>query len=203
MRVVAGTVGGRRLQVPQTPRAQTRPTAELVRGSVLNSLTSLELVVDARVLDIFAGSGALGIEALSRGARAATFVERDRKVVEVLRANLESLGLADRATVVTADAVSWLVRGAEGHDRLAERQDSTTARESNRDGAFDVAMVDPPYAFDGWGSLLDGLADLRTGVVVCESDRPIEGGPAWDVLRVKRHGGSVVTLLQLRGAASP
>jgi 16S rRNA (guanine966-N2)-methyltransferase len=177
MRVVAGSVGGRRLVVPDGPRSTTRPTSELVRGAVFNSLTSMDAVDDAVVWDLFAGSGALGIEALSRGAREAVFVDGDGAAAAVIRANLDSLGMASTARVVCGDVPQWL----------------ETA------GRADLALVDPPYRFDGWDALL-GL--LAADLAVCESDRPIEPPGPWEVVRVRRHGGTVVTLLR-RGAARP
>ncbi len=172
MRVVSGTVGGRRLEVP--PGRSTRPSSELVRGAIFNSLTSLGAVEGATVWDLFAGSGALGIEALSRGAATAIFVDSDRRAVSTIRANLDALGLADRARVVCADVARWV----------------------ERDGSADLVLIDPPYAFDAWARLLE---KLHAGLVVCESGGPIEPGERWQLVRVRRHGGTVVSLLQPRG----
>jgi 16S rRNA (guanine966-N2)-methyltransferase len=176
MRVVAGSARGRRLQAPAG--RSTRPTADRVREAVFNALGSLGAVEGASVLDLFAGSGALGIEALSRGAARATFVDSDRRAVEVVRANLETVGLAGRATVVRGDVLSHLVDL----------------------GPVDLALVDPPYAFDGWDTLLEAL-DAR--FVVAESDREIPAGEAWEVLRARRYGGTVVTLLRRREPERP
>jgi 16S rRNA (guanine966-N2)-methyltransferase len=178
MRVVGGTVGGRRLAVPSGARATTRPSTELVRGAIFNTLTSIGVLQEAVVWDLFAGSGALGIEALSRGAAAAVFVERDRQAVATIRSNLAALGLDDRATVVCRDALRWVERA----------------------GRADVILVDPPYTFAGWAPL---LASMRSGLVVCESDRTIAAVEGWEITRVRRHGGTVVTLMQPRGAAAP
>jgi 16S rRNA (guanine966-N2)-methyltransferase len=176
MRVVAGTVGGRRLQVPGGPRRTIRPTSELVRAAIANSLTSLGALEDAAVADLFAGSGALGIEALSRGARSAVFVESDRQALAVIRANLATLGLADRATVVASDAVRWAASA----------------------GPFDVVFIDPPYAFDEWEPL---LSHLDATLAVCESDRPVEPPEGWTTRKLRHHGGTLVSLLERRGAA--
>ncbi len=102
MRVIAGTRGGRRLVAPDG--ADTRPTADRVREATFNALASLDALVDAEVVDLFAGSGAMGIEALSRGAAHATFVDDDRRAIEAVEANLAATGLADRATVVRGPA---------------------------------------------------------------------------------------------------
>lgn len=177
MRVVAGTVGGRRLAVP--PGATTRPTSELVRGAIFNSLTAQGLVEGAIVADLFAGSGALGIEALSRGAARAVFVESDRVAARVINDNLAALGLEGVGSARVADAVTWA--------------------ESQLDAPYDLILVDPPYGFDGWGRLLAALATFPVDLVVAESDRPIEAD-GWDALSVKRHGGTVVSQLSPRGA---
>src|SRR5689334_4958151 len=132
MRVIAGSARGRRLQAPSGDG--TRPTSDRVREATFNALGSLDALVGATVLDLFAGSGALGIEALSRGAARATFVERDRTARTVLEANLAACGFADRAEVVASDA-----------DRLL-----ATAGERR----WDLALLDPPYAYEGWPELL-------------------------------------------------
>jgi 16S rRNA G966 N2-methylase RsmD len=106
MRVVAGSAAGRRLEAP--PGTATRPTGDRVREATFNSLGSLGLVQDATLIDVFAGSGALGIEALSRGAESVTFLERDPRAVRVIKANLATVGLAERAEVVRGDALAYL-----------------------------------------------------------------------------------------------
>lgn len=148
----------------------TRPTADRVREAVFNSLYSLDAIEESRVLDAFAGSGALGIEALSRGADHVTFVESDRRALEALRANLDELGLVERSTVVPGDGVA--ATHAAG-------------------GRYDLVLLDPPYDFEAWPELLDGLTDAT---VVIESDREIELPDGWHRFRVRRYGGTVVTL---------
>lgn len=170
MRVVSGTARGRRLAAP--PGIRTRPTPNRVRGAVFNSLYSLGLTEGARVLDLYAGTGALGIEALSRGAAEAVFVERDPTVVAVLRANVETTGFVDRATVMAVDAFSAL-------DGLIRQQRH-----------FDLALADPPYAFDRWPEL---LALVPADIVAIESDRDIEVSSNLGVHHRMRHGGTVVT----------
>jgi 16S rRNA (guanine966-N2)-methyltransferase len=168
MRVVAGMARGRRLQAP--PGTDTRPTSDRAREAIFNALHSLGALVDARVVDLFAGSGALGIEALSRGAASCTFVERDRVAADVVEANLAHCGL-DGGTVVRADVMRWL-EGARG--------------------PFDLVLADPPYAFDEWAAVL-GLLDAPLAVL--ESDRPIDPPPEWVVTRSKHYGGTVVTFV--------
>jgi 16S rRNA (guanine966-N2)-methyltransferase len=171
MRVVAGELGGRRLVAPAGHA--TRPTSDRVRQATFNALESAGAVEDAVVLDLFAGSGALGIEALSRGAARATFVERDRAALAALRANLDAFGLGrERAEVVVGDAEALLAGG-----RLA--------------GPWDVALLDPPYSFGGWSALLDAL-DAQ--VAVCEAATVVEPPPGWMTARSKAYGSTVVTI---------
>jgi 16S rRNA (guanine966-N2)-methyltransferase len=168
MRVVAGTARGRRLQAP--PGSDTRPTSDRVREAIFNALHSLGALLDARVADLFAGSGALGIEALSRGASSCTFVEHDRAAIAVIETNLAHCGLAG-GTVAGADVMRWL-------ERPRER--------------FDLVLADPPYAFEDWPTLLGAL---DTGLAVLESNRPIEPPSGWVVTRSKHYGGTVVTFV--------
>jgi 16S rRNA (guanine(966)-N(2))-methyltransferase RsmD len=151
VRVIAGRWGGRRLQAP--PGRETRPTSDRVREALFSVLGAG--VEDARVLDLFAGSGALGLEALSRGAAGATFVESAPVALRALRANLAALGA--EAEVVRADARRFL------------RAASTDARQ------YDLIFLDPPYRLAGrLGRELSELLGpvLASGaVVVAESDR--------------------------------
>ncbi|NLN27385.1 MAG: 16S rRNA (guanine(966)-N(2))-methyltransferase RsmD [Firmicutes bacterium] len=123
MRVIAGSAGVLRLQTVKG--TGTRPTADRVKESLFSILGPQ--IAGARVLDLFAGSGSLGIEALSRGAQHAVFVDRMPACIEVIRANLNHTGLASRGDVVRADALSYLER---------------LAREGRQ---FDVIFADPPY----------------------------------------------------------
>lgn len=170
MRVVSGLARGRRLQAPAGQ--STRPTSDRVREATFNALISLGAVDDAEVVDLFAGSGAMGIEALSRGAAACTFVDDDPKAVEVVRANLEATGLD--GTVVRDDVLRWL--------RRSPRR-------------FDLALLDPPYVFgdDDWGQV---LSVLDAEIAVLESDREVPVPAPWRVLRSKRYGGTVVSVVE-------
>jgi 16S rRNA (guanine966-N2)-methyltransferase len=166
MRVVAGVAGGRRLQAPAG--RETRPTSDRVREAIFSSLESMDAVRGASVVDLFCGSGALGIEALSRGAATATFVDDDRTALDAVRANLASTGL-DGGEVVRADVMRWL----------------------HGDAGFDLALVDPPYSFNGWETV---FSRLRAKLVVAESDRKVDVPSPWVVMRRKRYGGTVVHL---------
>ncbi len=169
MRVVAGLAGGRRLQAP--PGRKVRPTSERVREALFNALGSLDAVRGASVVDLFAGTGALGIEALSRGAASAVFVDADRQAVSVVKDNLVGTGLADRARVVQADVLRYLA--------------------DHRDATFDIAFADPPYAFGDWTAL---LAAVPARLVAIEARAHVALPPAWRPLRSKRYGDTVVTL---------
>ena len=151
MRVVAGRWGGRRLAAP--PGAATRPTSDRVREALFSILG--DRVQDARVLDLFAGTGALGLEALSRGAAEATFVESRAPALHVLRANLEALGA--EAEVHRGDALRFL----------------GTARGKARH--YDLVLLDPPYRLAArlGRELSEALPAVLApdGLVVAESDR--------------------------------
>ena len=158
MRVIAGRLRGRVLHAPRT--AATRPTAALVREALFALLGDVE---QARVLDLFAGSGALGIEALSRGARQVLFVERDPRACRALAANLRSLGLAaPQARLHRGEALAAL-RGARRHQEK-----------------YDLILIDPPYAQGRrWEPHLRALLPELLGAhgrVAIESDRrrPLE-----------------------------
>lgn len=183
MRVVGGVARGRRLRAPSGQ--WIRPTSDRVREAIFNVLGSLAGVDGATVVDLFAGTGALGIEALSRGAAHVTFVDRDPVAVGTIHDNLAAVGLAEAShEVVRAEALAWLEHGRPGR----------SARENGRPGtAFDLALCDPPYEFGAWDRLLGALsADLA----VLESSTLLEAPPGWKVRTTKRYGGTVVTLVQ-------
>jgi 16S rRNA (guanine966-N2)-methyltransferase len=150
VRIVGGSLGGRVLRAPGG--AATRPTSEKVREAVFNIIGS---VAGDRVLDLFAGSGALGIEALSRGAAHATFVDAARPALIAIRSNLRDLGLEERASVVPGDAV-------------------TTAAHHPTDAPWRLVFVDPPYRSELAARAVLALPCDRLAadaVVVIEHDR--------------------------------
>ena len=106
MRVIAGSAKGRTLH--SVPGDSTRPITDRTKSALFSILTSQEMIVGRRFLDLFGGTGAVGIEAFSRGAAGAVFCERDRAALQTLRRNLDMTGLADRATVVPGDAFAYL-----------------------------------------------------------------------------------------------
>ena len=156
MRLTGGLDRGRRLKAPRGLR--TRPTAAKIREAIFNILGPPP---EGAVLDLFAGTGALGMEALSRGAHRAVFVERDRNALAALRQNLRELGFADKSTVIATDVRT-------GIRRLTA---SMTADESDR---FSWVFMDPPYV-EETESILGELSQkvLLTGcaVVIVEHDK--------------------------------
>jgi 16S rRNA (guanine966-N2)-methyltransferase len=191
MRVIAGEHRGRKLLAP-AGRA-TRPTPERVREALFSALESRlggpGSITGTRVLDLFAGSGALGIEALSRGARAAVFVERAAAALASLRGNLETLGLGARSRVVVSEAE----RAVEALGRAAER--------------FDVVFVDPPYDTGEGARSLERLAHadlLRAGGIAVLEHPTREAGPEAGGLereRSRRYGSVSITFYS-RGAGA-
>ena len=169
MRVVAGSARGRRLVAPKGQA--TRPTADRVRESVFDILESRGGVEGDRVLDLFAGTGALGIEALSRGAREAVFVEWDRDAATAIEANLRTTGLGP-GRVVRRDVCSFLAADP---------------------GPFDLAFCDPPYRYEDWDAV---LRMVPAGLVVVETDSPVEPPEGWEVVLTRRYGSTVVELLR-------
>ena len=176
MRVIAGSLGGRRLKAPRGLR--TRPTSERVREAVFAMLGELDGPV---VLDLFAGSGALGIEALSRGAQRTVFVERDPRALRALAENLAQLELAgDVAEVRRAEALAAL----------------RTARE--RAETYDLLFIDPPYGMaerlaEQLGALLAPLLAPGARVVV-ESHRRTPLVLELPVARERRYGDTSITI---------
>lgn len=146
-----------------------------MREAVFNALGSLDVIEGASVLDLFAGTGAMGIEALSRGAATCSFVENDRSALVALRQNIDSLDLQERASVVASDA------------RTACR------------GTWDIVIADPPYGdrddagSTDWAGLLEGI---ECSIAVIESGRPIGAIRGWETVREKRYGRTHVAFLR-------
>lgn len=182
MRVVGGTAGGIPLQVP---KGDLRPTMEVVKNAIFNSLA--DLIPGACVLDLFGGTGGLGIEALSRGAASCVFVEGDRRSCDVIRRNLEKTRLAG-GDVCCADVMRWLDRSAAA-------------------ATFDIILADPPYAKrdgdrDFAAELLASAALRRAlspgGIFVLEHlpGLPLAPGAGWEIIRGKRYGATAVAFLR-------
>lgn len=177
MRVITGSARGARLKAPEG--LATRPTSEMVKEAVFSILQNE--IGGAAVLDLFAGSGQLGIEALSRGALSCVFVEQDRRAQAVIRENLRHTRLEQGARLVSGDALGFLRAGTE---------------------RFSLALLDPPY---GKGLLKTALPLLAGrmepgGVILCESDRgeqlPQTAGD-FQLLREYRYGRIKLTLYRM------
>ncbi len=185
MRVIGGSAKGRTLFAPGG--AATRPTSDLVRGAVFNMLEAAGVNLSA-VLDLYAGSGALGIEALSRGAATCDFVERDPKACAAIRRNLRAIGFEERTRTLCMPVGRAL-------DRLT--------------GPYTLVLADPPYAdAEALAALARCAAGSRVagdGVLVFEHASRVQAPEAIDTLRLlreRRHGDTTVTLYR-RDAERP
>ena len=186
MRVIAGTARGLPLRAPKSEA--TRPTSDKARGAIFSMLAAMDATF-GRVLDLYAGTGALAIEALSRGADEAVLIERNPGACAVIRDNLARTGFARVATVVQGEVERALAR---------------------QDGVFDMVFLDPPYADERAPVVLEALATAsligRESVVVYEHSRrtpppPVCGPLALRVTR--RHGDTCITIYAEGGAACP
>ena len=181
MRVITGTARGRKLK--DLPGLDTRPTTDKVKESIFN-IVQFD-IEGRRVLDLFAGTGQLGIEALSRGADRCVFVDASREAASVVRENVKLTGFEDRSRIVQGDALSFL----------------TSCREK-----FALAFLDPPYASQLLDEALKRMAEIdimaENGIIVCESAQdkllPQLPGP-YEMGREYRYGKIKLTLYHRRG----
>ena len=184
VRITGGELAGRKIEVPR--RGDVRPTADRVRESLFARLDGL---AGCRVLDLFAGSGSLGIESLSRGAAEAVFVDRASGCAARIRSNLEALGLAGQARVLRSPVRTALPRLA-GQGRL-----------------FDLVLLDPPYASDEASRVLPLLANpallAHDAMLVLETDRRHDPGPAEGLRRIdeRRYGDTLIVRYSLEGVS--
>lgn len=139
VRIISGEFGGRKIEAPGNSR--THPMSERVRNALFNSIGSE--IVSTDVLDVFAGTGAVGLEALSRGARHVTFIERDRIAQKILAKNITTLHAESRTTVIRTTANNWF--------------------ENNEDKRFDLIFADPPYTDPQLSTALAFLGLLKPG----------------------------------------
>lgn len=177
MRVIAGSAGGRHLRGPKT--TTTRPTSDLVRGAIFSMVEHLHSNIRS-VLDLYAGTGALGIEALSRGAVTCDFVDESRSACSLIRRNLNDLAL-DAETSVRCKPVG------------------PALEELSR--CYDLVLADPPYAAEGLDDLLSVLLQRnlveKEGLVVVEHDKRVSLPERIDSLervRQRRHGDTMVSI---------
>jgi 16S rRNA (guanine966-N2)-methyltransferase len=171
VRVIAGSARGRRIDAP--PGRDTRPITDRAKEGIFNMLGSLDAdggpVIDATVVDLFAGSGSFGIECLSRGAERVVFVERDRTAARTLERNLTTLGFDDRARLVVAPVASALPGLPHA----------------------DLAFCDPPYADDPW---VDLLGSLQADVLVGHAEHEIELTDRWLEVRRRHYGRARIVI---------
>jgi 16S rRNA (guanine966-N2)-methyltransferase len=175
LRITGGESRGRRLKAPKN----IRPTQGIVKEAIFN-LVGPD-IRDANVLDLFAGSGALGIEALSRGAATVTFVDREPRGLAILRQNLNALELKERTRVIRQDVVRWLEAAPEELDRA------------------DLILLDPPYGDDVLDRTLKALDRGTTGATVVAEHSRRQDLPALSRLQVsreRRYGDTMVTVLR-------
>jgi len=179
MRVIAGSAKGRRLKGPKDHSGRTRPTSDLVRGAMFSALASMGADM-SRVLDLYAGSGALGIEALSRGAQSCDFVERDGGACAVIRDNLSATGFAAQGRVLCVAAARALQR---------------------LEGPYTLVLADPPYEDSEAGAVLETLAAsalVQEGtILVLEHSARVEPRGElgrFSLVSVRRHGDSAVSI---------
>lgn len=175
MRIIGGTFRGHRLRAPKGP---TRPTTDRTREAIFNLVQSRLVLHDARVLDLFAGSGALGLEALSRGAASVTFVEQGGAALGTIRQNAASLGVESRCTLHRTDALRFLA--------------------ATPDTRYDLVLADPPYALGAMEQMPDLVLPhlAPEGLLVLEhgGDIRFDAHPALETSRA--YGQTVVSLFR-------
>lgn len=183
MRVIAGEAKGRELLAPRG--MHTRPTLAKVKEAMFGMIQFD--IEDAKVLDLFAGSGSLGIEAISRGAAHVTFCDNDRDAFSTVRTNLKRLFFEDRATLIQSEALAAL-------ERIAW----------NGDG-FDIVLLDPPYATDLESKAIQRLAELELlnpgAILLCEhsQDNPPVFPEGFEIKKAKKYGDTFVTYATFKG----
>lgn len=180
IRIIAGSAKGKRLKTLKGPAV--RPTSDKVRGAIFNILG--ESIIGASVLDLFSGSGALGIEALSRGAKEGVFVDNGIRCISIIKENLSDCGFLGK--VIRGDVYKVIKRLEKG--------------------SFDIVFADPPYGRDLARNLLleldkSGILKNSCFVIIEHSKREyIEESPNWHKLREKRYGDTRVSVYRSKSA---
>ena len=184
MRIIAGTAKGREITAPKG--MHTRPTLAKVKEAMFGMIQFD--IEGANVLDLFAGSGGLGIEAISRGAKRATFCDADRQAYSVIKANLKKLGFEEYASVNYGDSLALLKRLAAAGEK------------------FDIVLLDPPYETDLESRALEMLEELgllnNGAILLCEHSQanPPRFTAGYTAKKAKRYGDSYVTFASYEGA---
>ena len=161
MRVISGSAKGRKLVVPSGDHV--RPTKDRVKEAIFNSLHSYGLVENRSFLDLFSGTGSLGIEALSRGAKSVVFVDHHAEAIDCIILNVEKLNYDSTSKIIKTDALSFL----------------------ERDDYFDVALLDPPYKYEHWGTL---LKRVNAHSIVIESSEQVTLESDWEIIKSQKYG---------------
>ena len=161
MRVISGSAKGRKLVVPSGDHV--RPTKDRVKEAIFNSLHSYGLVENRSFLDLFSGTGSLGIEALSRGAKSVVFIDHHAEAIDCIILNVEKLNYGSTSKILKTDALSFL----------------------ERDDYFDVALLDPPYKYEHWGTL---LKRVNAHSIVIESSEQVTLESDWEIIKSQKYG---------------
>jgi len=184
MRIIAGKYGRRKLEVPKG--RDIRPTSDKIRGAIFNALEAQGALKDAKILDAFCGTGALGLEALSRGAKHCLFLDKDKNSLDLARRNADML------------------IGAPGSCTESAFQIGDAAKTDFKGQKFDLIFLDPPYHKGlielTLKHLLKQSALSSTGRVICESETnlPAVQGGAFDIISEKSYGDTLVRMLKLK-----
>ncbi len=169
MRVITGSARGRNLVAPEG--LDTRPTSDMTKGAVFSILQMI--IENSEFLDLFAGSGQMGVEALSRGARSATFIDKDPKAVNAIKQNLKTCGFMEKARVAMMDSVSYI---------------------QNCNNKFDIIFLDPPYQKELLAQVLPHCAHSlkEDGIILCEMEKteqpPVENIGELRLVKEYRYG---------------
>ncbi|NNN13751.1 MAG: 16S rRNA (guanine(966)-N(2))-methyltransferase RsmD [Acidimicrobiaceae bacterium] len=180
MRVLGGASKGKKIKTPQG--LLTRPTSARVKKSLFDMLSTRIDFFGIEVLDLFAGSGSLGLEAISRGASQVEFVDSAHSVIQVLKQNIAGIPPdVARASAIKSPALTYL------KNRISAKTH------------YDLVFCDPPYLFDDWNELLGYVIQVTTqdSIIVIESDREVVLPEGLSVLKVKDYGSTVITLASL------
>ena len=161
MRVISGSAKGRKLVVPSGDHV--RPTKDRVKEAIFNSLHSYGLVENRSFLDLFSGTGSLGIEALSRGAKSVVFIDHHAEAIDCIILNVKKLNYGSTSKILKTDALSFL----------------------ERDDYFDVALLDPPYKYEHWGTL---LKRVNAHSIVIESSEQVTLESDWEIIKSQKYG---------------
>jgi 16S rRNA (guanine966-N2)-methyltransferase len=208
VRIIAGRLKGRQLKTPTWDGL--RPTSDRLRETLFNILAPR--IQGARVLDGYAGTGAVGIEAISRGAAHVTFVEQNRRALALIEANLAACRVEEGYTIEGGELVAVLRRRSADAQRETQRETQTeTQRETEKEALFDLIFLDPPYDIAETAPMLDAAARMLTpdGLVVVEraTRRELEMPSSLTRVRDVRSGDSTLTFLKgalpERSAGSP